>query len=78
MPLVIHYKFAEFWVTKKGYDREIRDEIYQKLHEIYSPIALDIIMNMKGMSSLCMFMNLSMFCIRNHHHSNIAKPSTYY
>jgi aarF domain-containing kinase len=48
-PLVVHYKFTRWWLTTTGAPLEKRDAVYGKLHERYSPVAMNVALNLKGL-----------------------------
>ena len=48
-PLIVHYQFSRFWMTQiRRYDETRKEIVYERLHERYSPQALEILLDMKG------------------------------
>jgi len=49
-PIIIHYKFAKMWMNRvKSYDKEERDVVYERLHEMYAPEARNVICELRGL-----------------------------
>lgn len=49
-PMVVHYKFTRWWLTKiTKAPLETRDAVYQVLHETYSPVAMNVALELKGL-----------------------------
>jgi aarF domain-containing kinase len=49
-PIIFHYKFTKAWVNQvRRYDKDQRDVIYDKLHDRYAPLVLEIILDLKGL-----------------------------
>ena len=71
-PIIAHYQLTRAYFTivkRKTYTREYRDVVYDKLHDRYAPIALGIILDMKGMDSICFIelVNVAHFCVNYYH-----------
>jgi aarF domain-containing kinase len=48
-PMVVHYKFTEWWLGKSEAPLERRNHVYGKLHDRYSEPSLQIILHLKGL-----------------------------
>jgi aarF domain-containing kinase len=48
-PMVVHYKFTEWWLEKSEAPLERRNLVYGKLHDRYSEPSLEIILHLKGL-----------------------------
>lgn len=48
-PMVIHYRFTQWWLEASHADRPKRDTVYNKLHNRYCHPCLDIILHLKGL-----------------------------
>jgi aarF domain-containing kinase len=48
-PMVVHYKFTEWWLGKSEAPLERRNLVYGKLHERYAEPSLEIILHLKGL-----------------------------
>ena len=48
-PMVIHYRFTQWWLEASHADRLKRDQVYNTLHNRYCHPCLDIILHLKGL-----------------------------
>ncbi|KAG7356579.1 ABC1 family-domain containing protein [Nitzschia inconspicua] len=48
-PIVAHYKFAKWWLTKTKAPLQKRDRVYQRLHNQYAGKSFDIALKLKGL-----------------------------
>ena len=48
-PMVVHYRFTQWWLGATTANRERRDRVYNVLHERYCQPSLDIILHLKGL-----------------------------
>lgn len=48
-PMVIHYRFTQFWLEASHANRQKRDHVYNTLHDRYCHPCLDIILHLKGL-----------------------------
>ena len=48
-PMIVHYKFAQWWLETSGADRETRDRVYGQLHDKYADPAYRIMIRQKGL-----------------------------
>lgn len=48
-PIVAHYKFAKWWLTKTKAPLEKRDQVYQSLHNQYAGKSFEIALKLKGL-----------------------------
>jgi hypothetical protein len=48
-PIVAHYKFAKWWLTKTKAPLEKRNHVYNSLHDNYCNRALQIALHLKGL-----------------------------
>jgi aarF domain-containing kinase len=48
-PMVVHYKFTEWWLESSQAPLEKRNHVYGKLHDRYSQPSLEIILQLKGL-----------------------------
>lgn len=48
-PVVAHYKFAKWWLTKTNAPLEKRDRVYQKLHNQYAGKTFEVALHLKGL-----------------------------
>jgi len=48
-PMVIHYRFTQWWLEASHADRQKRDKVYNTLHYRYCHPCLDIILHLKGL-----------------------------
>jgi len=48
-PIVAHYKFAEVWLRLSNAGVDKRDDVWNRLHDLYSPKSIDIILNLRGL-----------------------------
>lgn len=47
-PMVVHYRFTQWWLKATDAPLEKRNVVYEKLHNRYCEPSLDIILNLKG------------------------------
>jgi hypothetical protein len=48
-PIVAHYKFAKWWLTKTKASLQKRNRVYQRLHNQYSGKSFEIALKLKGL-----------------------------
>lgn len=48
-PIIVHYKFTQWWLTASKAPRERRDTVYEKLHNRYSRPSQEIILHLSGL-----------------------------
>lgn len=48
-PIVVHYKFTKWWLTKTKAPLQKRDQVYQRLHDQYAGKSFQVALELKGL-----------------------------
>jgi len=62
-PIIVHYKFTQWWLEASRADRKTKDRIYDRLHDRYCEPSLNIILNLKGCAHSGVPTYLCLYCL---------------